>query len=56
MKKSVGIKMDPEIYERAMRMVYWTPGLSLGLLIEKLLVNCVDQIEKERGKPFEARE
>lgn len=56
MKKNVPVRLDPELHERAMRLVFWTPGLTFNKLVTLMLESYIEQEEKERGAPFPARE
>jgi hypothetical protein len=40
----------------ARNAVYWTPRLTMSALIERAIVREVQELEKERGKPFPQRE
>jgi len=52
---TVGVSLDPEVLERARNAVYWTPGLTLTALATTALAAAVDDLEHERGQPFQAR-
>ena len=55
MKKSIPVRLDPELHERAMRLVFWTPGLTFNKLVALMLESYIDQEEIANGKPFPER-
>lgn len=52
MKKLTTIRIDETVHSRVMRMIYWTPGLKLNSLVERLLDITVSDLETQRGELF----
>lgn len=50
--KTTTVRLDAELHDRAMRMVYWTPGLSLTKLMSALLGEFVEKMESDIGGKF----
>ena len=56
-KDRLTIYLQPELAERARRVVYWTPGLTtLTTLTAAALTLAVDELEQQRGEPFPPRD
>ena len=55
-KDRLTIYLQPELAERARRVVYWTPVLTLANLTAAALTLAVDELEQRRGEPFPPRE
>lgn len=56
MKKSIPVRLNPELHERAMRLIFWTPGLNFQKLMVLLLETYIDQEEAVRGAPYPNKE
>jgi hypothetical protein len=54
-KERLTIHVSVPLIDRAKNAVYWTPGLTLADLGERALEALVSELEKQNGKPFEAR-
>ncbi len=54
-KERVTFQLPVELIEKARDAVYWTPGLTMGSLMEGALVAHLDRVEKKRGLPFASR-
>lgn len=54
-KRRITVQISEEIIERIKNATYWTPGLTLSCLVETALEKEVDQMEADRGNPFEKR-
>ena len=51
-KLAVSVRLDPEVLDLAKRAAYWTPGLTLGGLVEEALRRELVRLEKSRGDAF----
>lgn len=54
-KERLTIHLSGGLIERLKNAVFWTPGLTLADLGENALSSLVDELEAERGVPFEPR-
>lgn len=54
-KERLTIHLSSALIERVKNAVFWTPGLTLAELGENALSRMVDELEAERGAPFESR-
>ena len=54
-KERLTIHLPLGLIERLKNAVYWTPGLTLADLGETALGQWIDEIETQRGAPFEPR-
>lgn len=54
-KERLTIHLSQGLIERLKNAVYWTPGLTLAELGETGLTHLVNELEAERGTPFEPR-
>ena len=54
-RERVTIALPAELMERARNAVWWTPGATLARLVEEAVVSELDQLEQERGEPFQPR-
>lgn len=54
-KERLTIHLSSALIERVKNAVFWTPGLTLADLGEKGLALMVDELEAQRGAPFEVR-
>ncbi len=55
-KERITFHLSKPLIERIKNCVYWTPGLTMAELGEEALRVKIDQIEKQRGGPFQSRE
>jgi len=55
-KERLTIHLSSGLIDRLKNAVYWTPGLTLATLSETALTRMVEELEGERGGPFQARE
>lgn len=51
-KVLVSVRMDQAVLAAAKSAAYWTPGETLGGLVEEALRREVQRLERLRGKPF----
>lgn len=51
-KVSITIRLDPEVLDHVKRAAYWTPGATLGGLVEDALRRELARLEKGRGEAF----
>lgn len=54
-KVVASVRLTPDLLEQAKRAAFWTPGLTLGGLIEESLRRELARLEKGRGSPFPKR-
>ena len=55
-KDRVTVLVDAAIVSKARDVVFWTPGMTVSLLVENALRSEIEKLEKKRGKTFPARE
>ena len=51
-KVTLSIRFPPELLERARTVVYYTPGETLGSLVERAVLRELDKMERSRGEPY----
>lgn len=51
-KVSVSVRLDPDLLDQAKRAAYWTPGATLGGVVEEALRRELARLEKSRGETF----
>lgn len=54
-KQRVTITLPFEILERLRDTVYWTPGMTLAMLVSMALTKKLDDMERVNGSPFPKR-
>lgn len=54
-KERLTIHLSVGLIERVKNAVFWTPGLTLATVGETALSRLIDELEAERGAPFEPR-
>ncbi len=54
-KERLTLNLPVALIERLKNAVYFTPGLTLAKIAEGALVDAIDKIESELGKPFPQR-
>lgn len=50
-KPITSLRLDPDLMEAARNRVYWTPGLTLGGLVESAIRRELTRLEKLHGPP-----
>ena len=51
-KELFSVRISSEVLQAAKRVAYWTPGMTLGGLVEEAIRREVARLEKAHGKPF----
>ena len=54
-KERVTFQLPTETIERVRNAVFWTPGATMGAIMEEAVSVYLDQLEKRRGEPFPTR-
>ena len=54
-KQKITFIMDCDLVERLKNAVYWSPGLSVSSVLEEATEKAINELEKEKGKPFPER-
>lgn len=54
-KQRITLHISAHVIDRLKNAVYWEPGLTLAGFAEEALEKALDEMEAERGKPFEKR-
>jgi hypothetical protein len=53
-KSTVNVRID--LMDRVKNAAYWVPGLTVTSIVEMGLIYALEQVEKQHGGPFPARE
>lgn len=54
-KKVLTVYMDPDLHNRLMNVVYWTPGYSANGIVSELIKEAVKQFEESNGGAYKQR-
>lgn len=55
MKQRLSVVIAPDVLERAKNVTFWSPGATLGGLVEIALVAQLDKLERKHGGPYPPR-
>lgn len=54
-KMRITLHISAQVIDRLKNAVYWEPGMTLAGFAEEALEKALNEMEAERGKPFEKR-
>lgn len=53
--EKITVSLPPRVVEKARRVVFWSPGETVGSLVAAALDAEIERREKKRGEPFPKR-
>jgi len=55
-RRKITVHLRPDLVERVKNAAYWNPRLTIASIAEAGILHALEQVEKEHGGPYPARE